>query len=166
MKKDQDHLDKYDEEKDFQAMDVEGTLKKDLKYKNMKPNTLKNLRPFTREGAIKGQKASVESRKRNKAAREALKMTAKEWKALGSEFGKEVPPALDVLKIAMTKALANEDMEEATRLATVLAEFEAPKLQRQDITQVTSTADLTDDQLREELDKIKGDLDDKSFILK
>lgn len=163
MSKDKSHLDKYDEKQDFQAMDVEGTLKKDLKYKNMHPNTLKNLKPFTREGAIKGQKASVEAKRRNKAAREALKVTAKEWKALGAEFGKEVPPALDVLRIAMTRALTNEDMEEATRLATVLAEFESPKLQRQDITQVTSTADLTDDELKEELKKVG--IDKTSFML-
>lgn len=155
----------YDDEKDFKKeVDVEKALNNpDRKYKNIHPNTLKSLRPFTREGAIKGQKASVESRKRNKAAREALKLTAKEWKALGQEFGAQVPPALDVLKIAMTKALSNDDMEEATRLATVLAEFEAPKLQRQDITQVTSTADLSDDELQQELEKIKVD---KSFLLK
>ena len=64
----------------------------------------------------------------------------------------EVPAALDVLKIAMTKALAAEDMDEATRLATVLAEFEAPKLQRQDITQVTQTSDMTDEQLQRALE--------------
>jgi len=155
----------YDNDKDFKKdVDVDKALANpEKKYKNLHPNTLKNLKPFTREGAVKGQKASVESRKRNKAAREALKITAKEWKALGQEFGQEVPPALDVLKIAMTKALTNDDMEEATRLATVLAEFEAPKLQRQDITQVTSTADLSDDELKEELDKIQVD---KSFLLK
>ena len=64
----------------------------------------------------------------------------------------EVPAALDVLKIAMIKALAAEDMDEATRLATVLAEFEAPKLQRQDITQVTQTSDMTDEQLQRALE--------------
>jgi hypothetical protein len=55
----------------------------------------------------------------------------------------------------MTKALSVEDMDEATRLATVLAEFEAPKLQRQDINQVTKTADLTDEELQEALDDIE-----------
>ena len=121
------------------------------------PNSLKALRPFNREGAIKGQKASVESRMRNKAAREALKVTAQDWKKLGQEFGDSMPPALDVLKIAMAKALEMEDMEEATRLATVLAEFEAPKLQRQDITQVTKTADMTDEELEQEIKKMGFD---------
>jgi len=119
---------------------------------NSHPNSLKNLRPFTREGARAGQKNSVIARKANKEAREALKVTVNDWKALREEMKDEVPAALDVLKIAMTKALAAEDMDEATRLATVLAEFEAPKLQRQDITQVTQTSDMTDEQLQRALE--------------
>ena len=119
------------------------------------PNSLKNLRPFTKEGARAGQKNSVIARKANKEAREALKLTLNDWKALKEEIKDDAPAALDVLKIAMTKALSVEDMDEATRLATVLAEFEAPKLQRQDINQVTKTADLTDEELQEALDDIE-----------
>ena len=119
------------------------------------PNSLKNLRPFSKEGARAGQKNSVIARKANKEAREALKLTLNEWKALKEEIKDDAPAALDVLKIAMTKALSVEDMDEATRLATVLAEFEAPKLQRQDINQVTKTADLTDEELQEALDDIE-----------
>ena len=118
------------------------------------PNSLKNLRPFTREGARAGQKNSVLSRKANKEAREALKLTLNDWKALKEEVKDDAPAALDVLKIAMTKALAAEDMDEATRLATVLAEFEAPKLQRQDINQVTQTTDMTDEQLQKALEEM------------
>jgi len=119
---------------------------------NSHPNSLKNLRPFTREGARAGQKNSVIARKANKEAREALKLTLNDWKALKDEVKDDAPAALDVLKIAMTKALAAEDMDEATRLATVLAEFEAPKLQRQDITQITQTSDMTDEQLQRALE--------------
>ena len=54
----------------------------------------------------------------------------------------------------MTKALSVEDMDEATRLATVLAEFEAPKLQRQDINQITKTAASTDEESQEALEDI------------
>ena len=121
------------------------------------PNSLKNLRPFTREGARAGQKNSVISRKANKEAREALKLTLNDWKALKDEVKDDAPAALDVLKIAMTKALASEDMDEATRLATVLAEFEAPKLQRQDINQVTQTTDMTDEQLQKALEDLDID---------
>ena len=116
------------------------------------PNSLKNLRPFSKEGARAGQKNSVIARKANKEAREALKVTLNDWKALKEEVQDDAPAALDVLKIAMTKALSVEDMDEATRLATVLAEFEAPKLQRQDITQVTQTSDMTDEQLQRALE--------------
>ena len=119
------------------------------------PNSLKNLRPFSKEGARAGQKNSVIARKANKEAREALKLTLNDWKALKEEIKDDAPAALDVLKIAMTKALSVEDMDEATRLATVLAEFEAPKLQRQDINQITKTADLTDEELQEALDDIE-----------
>jgi hypothetical protein len=119
------------------------------------PNSLENLRPFSKEGARAGQKNSVIARKANKEAREALKLTLNDWKALKEEVQDDAPAALDVLKIAMTKALSVEDMDEATRLATVLAEFEAPKLQRQDINQITKTADLTDEELQEALDDIE-----------
>ena len=119
------------------------------------PNSLKNLRPCSKERARAGQKNSVIARKANKEAREALKLTLNDWKALKEEIKDDAPAALDVLKIAMTKALSVEDMDEATRLATVLAEFEAPKLQRQDINQVTKTADLTDEELQEALDDIE-----------
>ena len=50
------------------------------------PNSLKNLRPFTREGARAGQKNSVIARKANKEAREALKVTVNDWKALREEM--------------------------------------------------------------------------------
>jgi len=119
------------------------------------PNSLKNLRPFSKEGARAGQKNSVIARKANKEAREALKLTLNDWKALKEEVQDDAPAALDVLKIAMTKALSVEEMDEATRLATVLAEFEAPKLQRQDINQITKTADLTDEELQEALEDIE-----------
>lgn len=113
----------------------------------MHPNSLKNLKPFTREGAREGQKNSVIARKANKEAREALKMSMKDWQELKDDVKEDAPSALDVLRVAMMKAISVEDMDEATRLATVLAEFEAPKLQRQDITQVTKTSDLTDEEL-------------------
>ena len=130
---------------------------------NSHPNSLKNLRPFTREGARAGQKNSVIARKANKEAREAVKLTLNDWKALKDEVKDDAPAALDVLKIAMTKALAVEDMDEATRLATVLAEFEAPKLQRQDITQVTQTSDMTDEQLQKALEEMDLEFSPKNL---
>lgn len=120
----------------------------------MHPNSLNNLKPFTREGAREGQRNSVIARKANKEAREALKMSMKDWQELRDDVKEEAPSALDVLRIAMIKAISVEDMDEATRLATVLAEFEAPKLQRQDITQVTKTSDLSDEELEQALKEL------------
>lgn len=121
---------------------------------NMHPNSLKNLRPFSKEGAREGQKNSVLSRKANKEAREALKVSISDWKDLRDDLSEETPSALDVLRIAMVKAISVEDMEEATRLASILAEFEAPKLQRQDINQVTKTSDLTDEELEQAIQEM------------
>ena len=120
----------------------------------MHPNSLNNLKPFTREGAREGQRNSVIARKANKEAREALKMSMKDWQELRDDVKEEAPSALDVLRIAMIKAISVEDMDEATRLAAVLAEFEAPKLQRQDITQVTKTCDLSDEELEQALKEL------------
>ena len=121
---------------------------------NMHPNSLKNLRPFTKEGAREGQRNSVLSRKANKEAREALKISMSDWRNLKDDLSEETPSALDVLRIAMVKAISSEDMEEATRLASILAEFEAPKLQRQDINQVTKTSDLTDEELEQAIQEM------------
>jgi len=121
---------------------------------NMHPNSLRNLRPFSKEGAREGQKNSVLSRKANKEAREALKVSISDWKDLRDDLSEETPSALDVLRIAMVKAISVEDMEEATRLASILAEFEAPKLQRQDINQVTKTSDLTDEELEQAIQEM------------
>lgn len=123
---------------------------------NMHPNSLNNLRPFTKEGAREGQKNSVLARKANKEAREALKLSLNDWKSLRDEIKDEAPGALDVLRIAMSKAIGQNDMEEATRIATILAEFEAPKLQRQDINQVTKTTDLTDEELEKAIQDLGG----------
>jgi hypothetical protein len=132
---------------------------------NMRPNSLKNLRPFTKEGAREGQRNSVIARKANKEAREALKLSIKDWQVLRDELKEEAPSALDVLKIAMMKAIGKEDMDEATRLATVLAEFEAPKLQRQDINQVTKTADLTDEELEKAIKDLGTDFNINRNVL-
>ena len=78
----------------------------------------------------------------------------KDWQELRDDVKEEAPSALDVLRIAMIKAISVEDMDEATRLAAVLAEFEAPKLQRQDITQVTKTSDLSDEELEQALKEL------------
>ena len=58
----------------------------------------------------------------------------------------------------MTKAVQEEDMDEATRLAAIIAEYQAPKLQRVDQTSVELN---TDDIPDEDLDKMIEELSRK-----
>jgi len=47
------------------------------------------------------------------------------------------------------------DTEQIVKVASILAEYQAPKLSRQDVTQTNiDAADLTDEELQEELDKL------------
>lgn len=127
---------------------------------NYNPKSLKNLRPnWDSETARKAQEKGLETRKKNKEAREKLKLTLEELKLTQDEvFSKVDVDALSVLKLAMAKALQEEDMDEATRLATIIAEYQAPKLQRVDQTNLEVK---TDNLTEEELDKMIQELSRK-----
>ena len=118
------------------------------------PNSLKALKPISgpnaSERAREMQAKGVEARKRNKAAREAMKLTAKEFKEIQLEVIPGLPDALTLLKIQLAKAIVAEDDETIERLALALAEFEAPKLQRVD--QTTLNVDKAE-MSQEELEK-------------
>ena len=118
------------------------------------PNSLKNLKPmWTSESAKEAQKKSVESRKANAEARAQLKLSMSEWKKHKKEVLEETDmSSLDVLKILMMKALADDDLDTAADLAKALAEYEAPKLARVDQTNTDISAeDLTDEELNQKL---------------
>lgn len=114
------------------------------------PNSLKNLAPsFTPESAREAQAKSVASRKANKEARERLALTAAELK-LDIEAVMEANDlsAIGVLKLAMVKAISQDDFDTAAELAKTLAEFEKPKLARVDsVNTEVSTDELTDEEL-------------------
>ena len=66
--------------------------------------------------------------------------------------------ALDVLKLAMTKAVQVEDFDEATRLAAILAEYQQPKLQRVDQTNMDIDAsDLSEEELEAKIRELSKD---------
>jgi len=124
--------------------------------------SLKNLRPhWNSETAKEAQKKGVEQRKINKEAREKLKLTLEELKLTQDEvFSKVDIDALSVLKLAMTKAIQADDMDEATRLATIIAEYQAPKLQRVDQTNLElNTDDISDEDLDKMINELKNDKD-------
>ena len=127
---------------------------------NYNPKSLQNLRPnWNSETAKKAQEKGLETRRQNKEAREKLKLTLEELKLTQDEvFSKVDIDALSVLKLAMAKAIQVEDMDEATRLATIIAEYQAPKLQRVDQTNLEVS---TDNLSEEELDKMIQELSRK-----
>ena len=120
------------------------------------PNSLKQLRPLTdSDKARELQAKGAETRRANKAAREAMKLSMAEWKKIKEEVLPESMSALDILKIAMMKAVSNEDMDEVTRLAAIIAEYENPKLQRVDQTSLElSNNDLTDEELEAKIQEL------------
>ena len=121
------------------------------------PQQLVNLKPiYGKDRARELQKKSVESRMKNKAARELLKVTAKDWKTLSVELGEDMPPAIDILKIQMMDYLSKDKLLEAAEIAKVLAEYEQPKLTRVDSLVGNFDAEgLSDEELEERLRNLK-----------
>lgn len=120
------------------------------------PTSLANLRPIdSSERAREMQKKSAEAKTRNAEARKALGVTAKDMIALKDSLDlSQIPSAIDMLKINMLKAFESGNDDRVVELAKVLAEYEAPKLQRIDQTNVELDAkDLSDEELEAELKK-------------
>ena len=113
------------------------------------PNSLAQLRPImTSDKAKEMQAKGAETRRRNKALREAMKISASEFKKIRDDVITEMPSAVDILKVQLVKAMQVEDQETIERLALALAEFEQPKLQRVDQTSLTiDTAELSEAEL-------------------
>lgn len=113
------------------------------------PNSLAQLRPImTSDKAKEMQAKGAETRRRNKALREAMKISASEFKKIRDDVITEMPSAVDILKVQLAKAMQVEDQETIERLALALAEFEQPKLQRVDQTSLQLDAsELTEEEL-------------------
>jgi len=117
--------------------------------------SLANLNPITSpEMAEKYRKKGYETRMRNKAIRDEIKekmeQLAKVMKEDEGSFS-----ALDVLRYNMYEALESGDTQESTRIAAIIAEYEAPKLQRQEVNQTINTGDLSDEELEAEISKLR-----------
>ena len=113
------------------------------------PNSLKNLAPlFTEENAKEMQAKSAASRKANKEAREALKMSAREFEKIKEELKDVEISAETMLQVLMMRAYDSGDTDTAADLAKALVEFEKPKLARIDQTNTEiTTEELTDEEL-------------------
>jgi hypothetical protein len=120
------------------------------------PNTLANLKPvYGSDQAREMQKKSVEARLKNKEKREAMALTAKQWKSLGKEVLDDLPPAIDILKLRMLGHMEAGELDEAAEIAKTLAEYEQPKLQRVDGTTGTFDANgMSDEELDAKLKEL------------
>ena len=122
------------------------------------PNSLKNLAPsFTKENAKEMQLKSAASRKASSDARQALKMSMRDWRKYKEDVLDHIEMnSLDVLKILMFKALDNEDFDTASDLASKVAEYEQPKLQRRELQiEEIGTDALSDEELDTKLKSLR-----------
>ena len=118
------------------------------------PNSLKQLKPYMdSEKAREMQAKGAETWRRDKALREAMKLSAAEFKKIRDDIITEMPSAVDILKVQLVKAMQVEDQETIERLAIALAEYEQPKLQR--IDQTTKNLDASELSEEELARKIK-----------
>lgn len=114
--------------------------------------SLANLKSITsREQAEEYRKRGLEVRRKNKEKRELAKETIRAMK----EMGDDAPDAMSALNYVLVQAMKDDDADQIVRVASILAEYQAPKLSRQDVTQTNlDVADLTDAELEAEMEKL------------
>lgn len=127
------------------------------------PNSLKSLVPIGTKGldANELREKGLEVRKRNSEERAKMKNAVRAFQDLKIE----IPDSETVLKIAMSKAIAENDMDEATRIAALLMPYEKPKLASQDISVTSDVSDKTDAELAALLEEFaKSDEDGSESV--
>lgn len=93
----------------------------------------------------------LETRRKNKEQRDLAKHTIMAMKSMGDD----APDAIQALNYVLVKAMEDDDSEQIVKVASILAEYQVPKLSRQDVTQTNIDAgDLSDEELQNELDKL------------
>jgi len=115
-------------------------------------NSLNNLEKIeSSEMANEYRLRGLETRRKNKEQRDLAKNTIMAMKSMGDD----APNAIEALNYVLVKAMEDDDSEQIVKVASILAEYQAPKLSRQDITQTNVDAgDLSDEELQNELDKL------------
>jgi hypothetical protein len=115
-------------------------------------NSLNNLEKIeSSEMANEYRLRGLETRRKNKEQRDLAKNTIMAMKSMGDD----APNAIEALNYVLVKAMEDDDSEQIVKVASILAEYQAPKLSRQDITQTNVDAgDLSDEELQEELNKL------------
>ena len=140
------------QEKVFTQDDVKDGKKK------IHPNSLANLKPRhdKEHMAMMSQKAT-EARIKNEQMKEQMKDVLNLVNNLSDSLMDSIPKGLTVMKLAMLKSISEDDMVEASRLASIVAEYEQPKLQRsENVNTNFDYTDLTDEELQAEIDRLSG----------
>ena len=126
--------------------------------KKIHPNSLANLKPRhdKEHMAMMSQKAT-EARIKNEQMKERMKDVLNLVNNLSDSLMDSIPKGLTVMKLAMLKSISEDDMVEASRLASIVAEYEQPKLQRsENVNTNFDYTDLTDEELQDEIDRLSG----------
>ena len=88
------------------------------------PNSLAQLRPvIDSERAREMQAIGAEKRRENKALREAMRLSASEFKKIKEEVIADMPSTVDILKIQLVKEMQIEDQETIERITIALTEY-------------------------------------------
>ena len=113
------------------------------------------------EKAREYQLKSAESRVKNNQARAAAEDILKEFKKRGEEMESLGLKGLDVMKLIMGDAIVKGDTRTAAALAAQVAEYETPKLTRQEVHAThQDVTELSDNEL-EELLQLEENLTEK-----
>ena len=124
--------------------------------KKIHPNSLANLKPrHDKEHMQMMSEKATEARLKNEAMKEQMGDVLKLVNNLSDSLMDSIPKGLTVMKLAMLKAISNDVMVEAARLASIVAEYEQPKLQRtENVNTNFDYTDLTDEELAEEMKRL------------
>lgn len=111
--------------------------------------SLENLKTIdSPEMAEEYRLKGLEVRRANKEKREQTKQTIKAMQ----DMGEDAPDAIQALNYVLVQAMEDNDQDQIIKIASILAEYQAPKLSRQDVTtQNLDVSDLTDEELEQEL---------------
>jgi len=126
--------------------------------KKIHPNSLANLKPrHDKEHMAMMTEKATEARIKNEKMKEEMKDVLALVNNLSDSLMESIPKGLTVMKLAMIKAISTDDMVEAARLASIVAEYEQPKLQRsENVNTNFDYTDLTDEELQAEINRLSG----------
>jgi predicted transcriptional regulator len=111
------------------------------------PNSLAQLKPaFTSENAREMQLKGAESKRLKREQAEALKVTADMYRRLKAEMP-EVD-AISIMEITMLKYLNDGEMEDASRIASLIAPYQRPKLAAIEQNVTSDVSSMSDEDLK------------------